>query len=145
MLREKFRAFAHRASEAAGSPWAFLIAVAGVATWLLLGPVFGFTELWWLIASTVCSVIPTLMVFLIQNMQNRDSKAMQLKLDELIRATGQARNQLIHLEAMSDTELETLEDEFQRVRRVRPKPLSRIQEVERQVAAAESTRSTSSP
>ena len=145
MLREKFRAFSHRASEAAGSPWAFLIAMAGVATWLLLGPVFGFTELWWLIASTVCSVIPTLMVFLIQNMQNRDSKAMQLKLDELIRATGQARNQLIHLEAMSDAELETLEQEFQRVRKSRPRPLAQLEEVERQVAAAERTRSTSSP
>jgi len=146
MLREKFRAFSHQASEAAGSPWAFLIAVLGVGIWLLLGPVFKFTELWWLIASTVCSVIPTLMVFLIQNMQNRDSKAMQLKLDELIRATGQARNQLIHLEAMSDAELETLEEEFQRVRKLRPRPLAQLEEMERQVAAAaDRTRSTSSP
>jgi len=145
MLREKFRAFSHHASEAAGSPWAFLLAVLGVTIWLLLGPLFNFTELWWLIASTVCSVIPTLMVFLIQNMQNRDSKAMQLKLDELIRATGQARNQLIHLEAMSDAELETLEQEFQRVRKLRPRALAQLEEVERQAAAAESTRSTSSP
>ena len=136
MLREKFRAFSHRASEAAGSPWAFLIAMAGVMAWLLLGPVFGFTELWWLVASTVCSVIPTLMVFLIQNMQNRDSKAMQLKLDELIRATGQARNQLIHLEAMSDAELETLEQEFQRVRRARQRPRARAAPRRRRLRAS---------
>jgi low affinity Fe/Cu permease len=134
MLKERFRAFAQRASEAAGSPWAFLVALAGVLVWLAMGPVFRFTETWWLVAGTVCSVIPTLMVFLIQNMQNRDSKAMQLKLDELIRATAAARNQLIHLEAMSDVELERLEQEFQRVRTLR-----------QPAQAAETTRSTSLP
>src|SRR5438128_1062190 len=82
---------------AAGSPWAFVTAVAGVAAWLALGPVYQFSDTWWLVAGTVCSVVPTLMVFLIQNMQNREAKAMQLKLDELIRATGEARNQLIQL------------------------------------------------
>jgi low affinity Fe/Cu permease len=138
MLQERFRAFAQRASEAAGSPWAFLASFAGVAVWLVLGPAFGFSSAWWLVAGTVCSVIPTLMVFLIQNTQNRDAKAMQLKLDELIRATGQARNQLIHLEAMSDTELDKLEQEFKRVRLLRPRTGGEPQ-------AAASTRSTSSP
>lgn len=139
MLTQKFRAFAQRTSEATGSPWAFLTAVAGVAAWLLLGPAFRFSNTWWLAAGTVCSVIPTLMVFLIQNTQNRDAKAMQLKLDELIRATGAARNQLIHLESMSDVELELLEKEFERVRATR----QRLGIVDPQ--AEDSTRSTSSP
>src|SRR4051812_17460549 len=138
MLKERFRAFAQGAAELAGSPWAFLASLAGVVIWLVLGPVFHFTETWWLIASTVCSVIPTLMVFLIQNMQNRDAKAMQLKLDELIRATGEARNQLIQLEAMSDAELETLEEEFQRVRLLRPRASNDPQ-------VADRTRRTSPP
>jgi low affinity Fe/Cu permease len=138
MLQDKFRTIAQRTSEAAGSPWAFLVSLAGVVVWLVLGPVFHFADTWWLVASTVCSVIPTLMVFLIQNMQNRDSKAMQLKLDELIRATGEARNQLIHLEAMSDAELEHLEEEFQRVRLMRPRASNDPQ-------VASSTRSTSAP
>lgn len=137
--QDKFRLFAQRASDIAGSPWAFITALAGVVIWLFLGPMFGFANTWWLIASTVCSVIPTLMVFLIQNMQNRDAKAMQLKLDELIRATGEARNQLIHLESMSDAELETLEREFAKVRQTR----QRVGVVEVQVT--ETTRSTSSP
>jgi low affinity Fe/Cu permease len=115
-VQESFRLLAQRVSEATGSPWAFLIALVGVLVWAVLGPYFHFAETWWLIASTVCSVIPTLMVFLIQNMQNRDSKAMQLKLDELIRATAQARNHLIHLESLTDSELERLEGEFKRVR-----------------------------
>ena len=138
-MRDSFRLFAQRVSEAAGSPWAFFAALIGVIVWALLGPLFHFADTWQLTASTVCSIIPTLMVFLIQNMQNRDSKAMQLKLDELIRASGNARDTLIHLESLSDAELETLETEFQRVRgnrRLAPTP-------EGQVAAT--TRSTSSP
>ena len=111
-----FRQFAHRVSEIAGSPWAFIGALSGVITWLLLGPVFHFSNTWQLTMSTICSIIPSLMVFLIQNMQNRDAKAMQLKLDELIRATGEARNKLIQLQDMSDAELEALEQEFVRVR-----------------------------
>lgn len=81
-----------------------------------MGPFVGFSDVWLISMGTICSVIPSLMVFLIQNMQNRDSKAMQLKLDELIRATGEARNALIQLESLSDRDLEALESEFQRVR-----------------------------
>jgi len=115
-VQESFRVFAQRASEAAGSSWAFIGALCGVLAWLVVGPVFHFSDTWQLTMSTICSIIPSLMVFLIQNSQNRDSKAMQLKLDELIRATEQARNQLIRLESMSDTELQALETEFERVR-----------------------------
>ena len=115
-MQESFRAFAQRVSEAAGSSWAFIAALSGVAIWLVAGPFFHFSDTWQLTMSTVCSIIPSLMVFLIQNTQSRDSKAMQLKLDELIRATERARDQLIHLETLSDAELEALESEFVRVR-----------------------------
>ena len=138
-MQESFRIFAQRASEAAGSPWAFLAALSGVILWAFLGVPFAFSDTWQLTMSTVCSIIPTLMVFLIQNMQNRDAKAMQLKLDELIRATGEARNTLIHLQSMSDEELEALENEFQRVRGSRTRvPKVQAQEVD-------TTRSTSAP
>lgn len=115
-MQEVFRVFAQRVSEATGSPWAFIGALAGVIAWLVMGPFVGFSDVWLISMGTICSVIPSLTVFLIQNMQNRDSKAMQLKLDELIRATGEARNALIQLESLSDLELEALETEFQRVR-----------------------------
>ena len=118
-MQESFRFFAQRVSDAAGSPWAFVAAVAGVVVWLVIGPFYHFSDTWQLTMSTVSSIIPSLMVFLIQNTQNRDSKAMQLKLDELIRATAQARDQLIHLESLSDAELEALEAEFERVRGTR--------------------------
>jgi len=118
-VQESFRFFAQRVSDAAGSPWAFVAAVAGVAIWLAVGPFFHFSDTWQLTMSTVASIIPSLMVFLIQNTQNRDSKAMQLKLDELIRATAQARDQLIHLESLSDADLDALEAEFERVRGTR--------------------------
>ena len=115
-MQESFRVFAQRVSEAAGSSSAFIAAMCGVAIWIVAGPFFRFSDTWQLTMSTICSIIPSLMVFLIQNTQSRDSKAMQLKLDELIRATEQARNQLIHLETLSDAELEALEREFVRVR-----------------------------
>jgi low affinity Fe/Cu permease len=120
-LQESFRYFAQRASEAAGTPWAFLAALCGVGVWLSIGPFVEFADTWQLTMSTICSIIPSLMVFLIQNTQNRDTKAVQLKLDELIRATGEARNKLIQLQSMSDEELEALENEFQRLRSSRGK------------------------
>jgi low affinity Fe/Cu permease len=139
-----FREFAHRASEAAGSPWAFLLSLAGVVVWLVLGPVFDFSQPWLVSMGTICSIIPSLMVFLIQNMQNRDAKAMQLKLDELIRASTHARNALIHLEALSDQELDALETEFHRIRGSRQPPPGAPLRAE-PYAADSATRSTSSP
>jgi low affinity Fe/Cu permease len=119
-LRHFFHVFANKASDAVGSPWAFVIALAVIIGWALTGPYFHYSEGWQLTINTTCSVIPTLMVFLIQHMQNRDAKAMHLKLDELIRASAEARNALIALEAMSDAELDALELEFQRIRAGRP-------------------------
>ena len=138
-MQEKFRIFAQRVSEATGSPWAFTVALSGVVIWAFMGPLFHFADTWQLTMSTICSIIPSLMVFLIQNTQNRDSKAMQLKLDELIRATHAARNKMIRLESMSDAELEMLESEFQRVRGSR-RDIPAVAD-----QPADTTRSTSSP
>ena len=83
-MQDLFRKFAHRMSEAVGSPWAFVIAVALIALWALTGPVFHYSDTWQLVINTSTTIITFLMVFLIQNTQNRDAKAMHLKLDELL-------------------------------------------------------------
>ena len=99
-----------------GSAWAFSAAVLVILLWLVTGPVFHFSDTWQLIINTATTVITFLMVFLIQNTQNRDAKAMHLKLDELIRAVEGARNQLVDLENLSDEDLKKLEEQFQRTR-----------------------------
>lgn len=95
-----------------GSPWAFLAAVLTIVIWAALGPIFGFSDTWQLVINTSTTIVTFLMVFLIQNTQNRDSRAQQLKLDELIRATAGARNHLINLEELSDRELNELHAQF---------------------------------
>ena len=114
-MNELFRKFAHKTSEIVGSPWAFIIAVALIALWVVSGPIFGFSDTWQLIANTITTLITTLMVFLIQNTQNRDATAMHLKLDELIRALKEARNSLVDLEDLSDEELKQLQEQFKRI------------------------------
>jgi len=111
-----FRRLAKRIATAIGSPYAFVIAGCGVLAWALLGPVFGFSDTWQLVINTTTTIITFLVVFMIQNTQNRDSKAIHLKLDELIRALGPARNGLIDSEDMSDEELTRLEKEFAELR-----------------------------
>jgi low affinity Fe/Cu permease len=111
-MSEIFRKFAHRTSEALGSPISFVVAVAVVVAWALTGPVFGFSETWQLVINTGTTIITFLMVFVIQNTQNRDIRALQLKLDELLRAMEGARNSLIDLEELSDDELARLAREF---------------------------------
>ena len=100
-----------------GSAWAFTGAVLVILVWILTGPIFHFSDTWQLIINTATTVVTFLMVFLIQNTQNRDSKAVQLKLDELIRALKTARNELVDLEDLSDEELKKLEEQFQRLRK----------------------------
>ena len=100
-----------------GSAWAFTGAVFVIVVWLLTGPTFHFSDTWQLIINTATTIITFLMVFLIQNTQNRDAKAVHLKLDELIRALKGARNQLVDLEDLSDEELKKLEEQFQRMRK----------------------------
>jgi low affinity Fe/Cu permease len=115
-MNELFRKFSHKTSALVGSPWAFMIAVAVILVWAITGPLFHFSDTWQLVINTGTTIVTFLMVFLIQNTQNRDAKAIHLKLDELIRAVKEARNNLVDLEDMSDEELAKLQDEFQRLR-----------------------------
>ena len=116
-VSDAFRSFAHRSSILLGSAWAFCGAVLVIVVWLVTGPTFHFSDTWQLIINTATTVITFLMVFLIQNTQNRDAKAVHLKLDELIRAVKGARNQLVDLEELSDDELKKLEEQFRRLRK----------------------------
>jgi low affinity Fe/Cu permease len=115
-VRDAFRVFARRSSEVLGSAWAFIGAIAIIAIWALTGPTFHFSDTWQLIINTGTTIVTFLMVFLIQNTQNRDAKAVHLKLDELIRAMRGARNHLVDLEKLSDDELKKLEEQFTRLR-----------------------------
>lgn len=111
-----FRKVAHAASERLGSPWAFGIALGIVVAWALAGPLLDFSTTWQLFINTMTTILTFLMVFLIQNTQNRDSKAIHLKLDELIRAVRPARDMLIDIEDMEDEELAILHEEFKHFR-----------------------------
>ena len=115
-VQDGFRHFAHRSAKVLGSAWAFIGAIFIIAVWGLTGPAFHFSDTWQLIINTGTTIVTFLMVFLIQNTQNRDAKAMHLKLDELIRAIRGARNRLVDLEKLSDEELKKLEEQFTRVR-----------------------------
>ena len=107
-----FNQFAHRASTFAGHYVAFLAALAIIVVWAVTGPVFGFSETWQLVINTGTTIVTFLMVFLIQNTQNRDAMAMQLKLDELIRATEAADNAIIRAEDETDEELAALKRQY---------------------------------
>ena len=112
-----FRIFARRSSAVLGSAWAFGIAILVIVVWGLTGPAFHYSNTWQLIINTGTTIVTFLMVFLIQNTQNRDSKAAHLKLDEIIRALEGARNELIDLEKLADKDLTSLEKQFERVRK----------------------------
>lgn len=101
-----FTAAAAQIANAAGQPGSFLAAVGTIATWGATGPLFGYSDTWQLVVNTATTIITFLMVFLIQNSQNRDAAAIQAKLDELIRATKDARNQFIGIEHLADREIE---------------------------------------
>jgi len=111
-MKNVFRVVANRISIWTGSASVFLLAVLIVAVWALTGPVFHFSDTWQLVINTGTTIVTFLMVFLIQNTQNRDSKAVQLKLDELIRATKGARNQYVVLEDLNDDDLKELNNQF---------------------------------
>jgi len=118
-MHETFRKLAHKTANAVGAPWAFVTALTIVAVWGVTGPVFGFSDTWQLIINTGTTIVTFLMVFLIQNTQNRDSLAVHLKLDELIRAVAEARTRLVDLEDLSDQELLALKLEFEKLSRER--------------------------
>src|SRR6266478_7041061 len=109
VVSDAFRVFAHRSSIMLGSAWPFAGAMLVILVWLLTGPTFHFYDTWQLIINTGTTIVTFLMVFLIQNTQNRDAKAMHLKLDEIIRAIKDARNELVDLEDLSDEDLKKLE------------------------------------
>ena len=116
VVSDAFRVFARRSSNVLGSPWAFVMAILVIVVWAATGPTFHFSDTWQLIINTGTTIVTFLMVFLIQNTQNRDAKAMHLKLDEIIRALKGARNQLVDLEKLSDEELNKLEKQFEQLR-----------------------------
>lgn len=115
-MGELFRRFASRTSELTGSAGAFILAVAVLVIWAVSGPLFHFSDTWQLIINTGTTIVTFLMVFLIQNTQNRDAKAIHLKLDELLRAVEGARTGLVDLESLSDEELDRLHQAFQQLR-----------------------------
>ena len=123
-----FSLFSQRVSVIAGSPWAFIAAVALITGWLVTGPIFGFSDTWQLIANTVTTLITTLMVFLIQNTQNRDAKAIHLKLDELLRAVPHARKEFMEAE---EEDLDEIEREKKIVDKADPAPPAGRHEAER--------------
>lgn len=112
-MNEAFRKFAQTVSHMAGTSWAFLGAALIIVIWAVTGPIFKYSDTWQLVINTGTTIITFLMVFLIQNTQNRDAKAIHLKLDELIKGVGGARTGLVDLEDMSDEELEKLHKEFE--------------------------------
>ena len=115
-MNELFRKFSQATSQAVGSSWAFIIAVLIILVWGITGPLFHYSDTWQLVINTGTTIITFLMVFLIQNTQNRDAKAIHLKLDELLRGVKGARTHLVDLEALSDEELDRLQQQFKRIR-----------------------------
>ena len=101
-------------SAAVGQPWAFIVATLAILVWALTGPVFHYSDTWQLVVNTSTTIVTFLMVFVIQNSQNRDAAAIQAKLDELIRAVARARNQFIGIEHMTEHELEEIRAELEK-------------------------------
>ncbi len=110
-----FAAFSHRTASFAGQPAAFIIALSIVLIWVVTGPLFQWSDTWQLVINTGTTIVTFLMVFLIQNAQNRDASAMQAKLDELLRAVDSARNQFIGIEHLTEAELEAIKLELERL------------------------------
>ena len=107
-LTARFEGFSQKVTHAVGRPWAFLIALLVIVLWAVSGPVFGFGDTWQLVINTSTTIVTFLMVFLIQQTQNKDSKAMELKLNELVAATKGASNRLIDVEALTEDDLDVL-------------------------------------
>src|SRR3954469_25222389 len=118
---ERFRIFAARSADRLGSPWAFVLSVLIVVAWLITGPLFRFSNAWQLVINTATTIVTFLMVFLIQATQNRDAKAIHLKLDELIRSS-KARNVFADLEDATEAELDAFKEEFRKLREKRVSP-----------------------
>src|SRR3954451_15427966 len=114
-MNELFRKFAQKAAQVVGSSWSFIVAALMILIWALTGPIFKYSDTWQLVINTSTTIITFLMVFLIQNTQNRDAKSIHLKLDELIKATKGARNKMIDLDSLTDDQLKALEEDYKRI------------------------------
>jgi low affinity Fe/Cu permease len=133
-VNEVFHHFARTAAAITGSAWAFIVAALIIVLWLISGPFFKFSDTWQLFINTGTTILTFLMVFLIQNTQNRDAVAMHLKLDELIRAVEKARNQLVDLEDLSDEELARLQKEFARLSKLEDEAIESLEEKKERAA-----------
>ena len=111
-----FDRVAKRSAELVGAPWAFVIAVIITIGWAVTGPLFGYSNAWQLVINSITNIATFLVVFLIQNSQNRDARALHLKLDELIRAIVTAHDEMIDIEELSNDQLKMLEQHYQRIR-----------------------------
>lgn len=138
-MKELFRKISNKVSTAAGSAGAFSLALLVVIVWATTGPLFGFSDTWQLVINTGTTIVTFLMVFLIQNTQNRDGKAMQLKLDELIRATKTARDSFVDTESLTDDELAQLDQEFKELHALQANTPA-MQKLHRKIAAARQQR-----
>ncbi|MEA2539998.1 MAG: hypothetical protein QOH35_1364 [Acidobacteriaceae bacterium] len=118
-----FSDFAKKTARAAGNPIVFALAAGVVALWLITGPLFGFSDTWQLIINTGTTIVTFLMVFLIQNTQNRDSEAMHIKLDELIRAVEGAHNALLNMEDLGEKELDSIRADYVKLAEAARQPL----------------------
>ena len=116
LSRDHFGQFANSCSVYLGSRWAFIAALLIILFWALTGPIYHYSDTWQLIINTGTTIVTFLMVFLIQNTQNRDARAINLKLNELIQAIGSARNQMIDIEHLSDAELDILARRYEAIR-----------------------------
>ncbi len=115
-MNNLFRKIAHKTANIIGTPWAFIVSVLACIIWAISGPFFHYSDTWQLVINTGTTVLTFLMLFLVQNTQNRDAKALQLKLDELLRGTKGPRNSFVDIEGLKDEELEGLEHEFKQIR-----------------------------
>lgn len=113
---DHFGKFAARCSQYLGSRWSFLAALGVIVVWAVTGPIFHYSDTWQLVINTGTTIVTFLMVFLIQNTQNRDARAIHLKLNELIHALDKAKNQMMDVENLSDMELEELTKTYERMR-----------------------------
>jgi low affinity Fe/Cu permease len=135
-VHDGFRIAARKTSAVLGTPWAFMTAVGVIVVWALSGHIFGYSDTWQLIINTGTTIVTFLMVFLIQNTQNRDSKAIQLKLDELIRSLDGARNRLMDLETLSDEDLEKFQKDFERLRKRSEDTAEKVETISREGKSA---------
>ena len=143
-VQEAFRVFARGASAVLGTAWVFVGAITIIGVWAATGHFYNYSDTWQLLINTGTTIVTFLMVFLIQNTQNRDSKAVHLKLDELIRAIDSARNHLVNVDRLTDDELKTLERQFKRISKKADETLGRVEDVVEEVEDAAEAAETAS-